>query len=95
MHVVCYILPLVFGIMVAIPNYPAFVAPLYAVVCYPILFLGANKGQTTNDLFYTCNLPIRKRDVVKARLMTVSVPPLTECCSCDTYSKTEVGLPSA
>ena len=73
MHIVCFIFPLVFGIMAAIPNYPAFVAPFYAVVCYPILFLGANKGQTTNDLFYTCNLPIRKRDVVKARLISVTI----------------------
>lgn len=73
MHIVCFIFPLVFGIMALIPNYPAFVAPFYAVVCYPILFLGANKGQTTNDLFYTCNLPIRKRDVVKARLISVMI----------------------
>lgn len=73
MHIVCYIFPIVFGLMALIPNYPAFVAPFYAVVCYPILFLGANKGQTTNDLFYTCNLPIRKRDVVKARLITVTL----------------------
>lgn len=72
MHYTCYIFPLVFGFLAMLPNYPAFVAPLYSVVCYPILFLGANKGQTTNDLFYTCNLPIRKCDVVKARLLTVS-----------------------
>ena len=73
MHITCYLFPLLFGIFMAIPHYPAFVAPLYSIVCYPILFLGANKGQSTNDLFYTCNLPIRKRDVVKARIMTVTL----------------------
>ncbi len=71
LHPICYIFPLLFGFMIIIPNYPAYVSCIYTLVTYPILFLGANKGETTNDLFYSCNLPIRKKDVVKARLLSV------------------------
>jgi len=38
---------------------------IYILSCYPILFLGANKGQQSNDLLYSTLLPIRKKDIVK------------------------------
>ena len=67
-HPLCYLFCLLFGLMGLIPNYPAFIGAVYCIVAYTFLFLGANKGQTTNDLFYSCNLPIRKQDAVKARI---------------------------
>jgi len=71
-HPLCYLFCILFGLMGLIPNYPAFVGPIYSIVAYTFLFLGANKGQTTNDLFYSCNLPIRKQDVVKARIVSIT-----------------------
>jgi len=56
-------------LMVLIPSYPVAVSMIYICTCYPIIFLGANKGQQSNDIFYSCLLPIRKKDVVKARML--------------------------
>ena len=71
-HPLCYVFVLLFGLMGLIPNYPACIGPVYVVVAYTFLFLGANKGQTTNDLFYSCNLPLRKQDVVTARMFSIT-----------------------
>ena len=71
-HPLCYVFVILFALMGLIPNYPACIGPVYVVVAYTFLFLGANKGQTTNDLFYTCNLPLRKQDVVTARMVSIN-----------------------
>ena len=71
MHPICYIFIALFPLMILIPSYPLFVGFIYVLVCYPVLFLGANKGQQSNDLLYSVLLPIRKKDIVLARLMTV------------------------
>ena len=71
-HPLCYVFVLLFSLMGLIPNYPAAVGPVYLLVAYTFLFLGANKGQTTNDLFYSCNLPLRKKDVVTARMVSIT-----------------------
>ena len=46
---------------------------IYVLSCYPILFLGANKGQQSNDLLFSTLLPVRKKDIVSARLFTVII----------------------
>ena len=71
-HPLCYVFVLLFALMGLIPNYPACIGPVYVIAAYTFLFLGANKGQTTNDLFYSCNLPLRKQDVVTARIVSVN-----------------------
>ena len=71
MHPVCYVFIALFPFMILIPSYPLFVGFIYVLVCYPVLFLGANKGQQSNDLLYSVLLPIRKKDIVLARIMTV------------------------
>ncbi|MCQ2795905.1 MAG: ABC-2 transporter permease [Bacilli bacterium] len=71
MHPLCYIFALVFPLMLLIPNFPLFVGTLYIIPGFAILFLGANKGKQSNDLFYSALLPIRKRDIVFARMMSV------------------------
>jgi hypothetical protein len=71
MHPICYVFIAMFPFMVLIPSYPIAIGFLYVLTCYPILFLGANKGQQSNDLLYSTLLPIRKKDIVKARIMTV------------------------
>ena len=81
MHPLCCIFALSFGTLALIPNYPLFVSTIYVITSYTILFLGANKGQTTNDLFYTLNLPIKRNDVVKARLLSLSFLQFLTICS--------------
>ena len=71
MHPVCYIFVALFPLMILIPNYPLGIGFIYVLTCYPILFLGANKGQQSNDLLYSTLLPVRKKDIVLARIFTV------------------------
>ena len=71
MHPICYVFIAMFPLMILIPSYPIAIGFIYVLTCYPILFLGANKGQQSNDLLYSTLLPIRKKDIVKARIMTV------------------------
>lgn len=70
-HPLCYLFVFIFPFMILIPAYPLGIGFIYALVCYPILFLGANKGQQSNDLLYTALLPVRKKDIVLARVITV------------------------
>ena len=71
MHPICYIFIVLFPLMFLIPSYPLGIGFIYVLTCYPILFLGANKGQQSNDLLYSTLLPVRKKDIVMARIFTV------------------------
>ena len=73
MHPICYIFIAMFPFMILIPSYPLGIGFIYVLTCYPILFLGANKGQQSNDLLFSTLLPIRKKDIVKARIGTCAV----------------------
>ena len=76
MHPICYVFIALFPLMILIPSYPLGVGFIYVLTCYPVLFLGANKGQQSNDLLYSTLLPIRKKDIVKARIFTVAIMQL-------------------
>ena len=54
------------------PSFPSFVPLLYFGASYTFLFIGMNKTTTTNDLLYTCMLPIKREDVVKARVFSTT-----------------------
>ena len=71
MHPICYVFLFTFPFMMLIPSYPLGVGFIYVLSCYPILFLGANKGQQSNDLLFSTLLPVRKKDIVLARIITV------------------------
>jgi len=77
MHPICYLFVLLFPLMILIPSYPIGVGFIYVLTVYPILFLGANKGQQSNDLLYSVLLPVRKKDIVLARIITVIIIQLT------------------
>ena len=77
MHPVCYAFVFLFPLMMLIPSYPIAIGFIYVLSCYPILFLGANKGQQSNDLLYSTLLPIRKKDIVLARIFTVIIIQVT------------------
>lgn len=72
-HPICYIFILAFPFVMLAPNNPIGITFIYLFCAYPILFLGANKGQQSNDLLYSVLLPVRKKDVVLARLLTVMI----------------------
>ena len=73
MHPICYIFIILFPLMILIPTYPLAVGFLYVLTIYPILFLGANKGQQSNDLLFSTLLPVRKKDIVLARMITIMI----------------------
>ena len=86
MHPVCYAFVFLFPLMILIPEegYPRAIGFIYILSCYPILFLGANKGQQSNDLLFSTLLPVRKKDIVLARIITVAAMQFTfmalSCC---------------
>ena len=73
MHPICYLFVALFPLMILIPSYPIAIGFIYVLSCYPILFLGANKGQQSNDLLFSTLLPVRKKDIVLARIITVVI----------------------
>ncbi len=77
MHPICYVFIAMFPLMILIPAYPIGIGFIYILTCYPILFLGANKGQQSNDLLYSVLLPVRKKDIVLARIITVILMQVT------------------
>jgi hypothetical protein len=68
-HPTSYIF-LALSTMLFIPNYPYYVVFFYQTLGIFFTFLN---GNATNDVFFTTLLPIRKRDAVKARLITVVI----------------------
>ena len=102
MHPVCYAFILLFPLMAFIPDgapYPRAIAFIYILSCYPILFLGANKGQQSNDLLFSTLLPVRKKDIVLARIITVLIMQfafmfLFSCCCVANYFITQQMLAS-
>ena len=60
------------------PSFPTFVPLLYFGASYTFLFIGMNKTTTTIDLLYTCLLPIKREDVVKARVFSTTVLQIFE-----------------
>lgn len=77
MHPICYMFIFLFPLMVLIPSYPLGIGFIYLLTSYPILFLGANKGQQSNDLLYSTLLPVRKKDIVLARIILVILMQVT------------------
>ncbi len=68
-HVTSYLF-LLLTPMLLIPNYPYYVVFFYQTLGIFFMFMN---GNITNDIFFSALLPVRKRDVVKARLVTVVI----------------------
>ena len=73
-----YLLIILLAMSALSPAFPSFVPLMYMGASYTFLFIGMNKTTTTNDLYYTCTLPIRREDVVKARVATLTLIQLLE-----------------
>ena len=66
-HPVALFMPLL-GAMLLIPEYPYFIAFMYVFITIPIIF---TVGKENKDVYFSVLLPVRKRDIVKARVITV------------------------
>ncbi len=66
---------LAFCTMLLIPSYPYYVAFFYT--CLSIFFI-FQMGREAKDTYYTAMLPVRKRDVVKARCLTIAAVELVQ-----------------
>lgn len=61
---------LIFAVMLIIPNYPCYVSFFYLLLNTFWIF---KNGDLNKDLQYSLILPIRKSDIVKARVMSVAI----------------------
>ncbi len=56
------------GALLLIPEYPYFIAFMYVFITIPIIFVVCKEYK---DIYFTALLPVRKRDIVKARFMSI------------------------
>ncbi len=63
-------MPLFLGLaaMILIPNYPYYVTFFYAGLA---IFFTSLQGRENRDILYTMTLPVRRRDIVAARILFV------------------------
>lgn len=69
---VVWLFIILFPFIALIPSYPVFIPYIYVLAVYPFIFLGANKGQASNDLLYSVLLPIRRKDIVVGRMLLLT-----------------------
>lgn len=81
------------ALMLMIPNYPYLVVMFYT--CLGIFFL-CQSGRENNDVFFTLMLPVRKRRVVLARILTACILELMQIAVCIPVSviKSRLNMPA-
>lgn len=71
-----YLLMSLFGALVLIPQWVYFVALMYFFYfTVPNIFIG---GKAQNDILFTALLPVRRRDIVKARICSIALLELLQ-----------------
>ena len=68
-HPAAYLMPLLMALLL-IPEYPYFISFMYAFISIPIIFSVCKEYK---DIAFTVMLPVRKKDIVKSRVITVLV----------------------
>lgn len=63
------------SMMLIIPNYPYYVTFFYTGLAVFFTCLG---GRENHDIYYTMSLPVRKKDIVKARFLLVIILQLLQ-----------------
>ncbi len=61
--------------MLLIPNYPYYVTFFYTGLA---IFFTCLNGRENHDISYTMNLPVRKKDIVRARFLVVVILQLSQ-----------------
>ena len=64
-----------FALMLLIPSYPYYIAYMYT--CLSVFFVFIT-GRENRDIEFTASLPVRRRDVVKARCCLVALMELSQ-----------------
>ena len=67
-----YIMPLL-CVLLLIPDWPYFIAYMYIFITIPVTFVVSKENK---DTFFTVLLPVRKKDVVRARFISVIIMEL-------------------
>jgi len=68
-NVSVFIFTLFGAVMMIVPDYPHYVGFYYTTLSVMLLF---TQGTANNDAVYTACLPVRRRDIVKARVLCVA-----------------------
>ena len=63
------------GLLLLIPSWPFFIAFWYIFIGFSIAFASGRENQ---DVFFTVSLPVRKRDVVRARVCATAIIELLQ-----------------
>jgi len=63
------------GVLVIVPAYPYGMVFLFGCLGPYISFM---YGRETNDIYYTCLLPVKKSDTVKAKFLLVTLAQMTQ-----------------
>lgn len=66
---------LAFGLLLLIPSWPFFIAFGYLLISITNIFFLCRSNQ---DVFFSASLPVRKRDIVLARVCSLSVLELSQ-----------------
>lgn len=61
--------------MLLIPNYPYYVTFFYMTLG---IFFACMSGRENNDVLFTANLPVRKKDVVKSRFVFIIIVEIVQ-----------------
>jgi len=71
-----FYLTLLFGALLLIPQWPFLIALMYFFfIVVPNIF---SNGKAQNDVMFSVMLPVRKRDVVKARILSIVILELLQ-----------------
>lgn len=79
-HPFYYVLPVFFGALMLIPQWIFFLVPLYfCFITVPQIF---SLYKSNNDLEFSIMMPVRKSDIVKARILSIIILELFQiACS--------------
>ncbi len=85
-----YFFILLFSALLLIPQWVYFVAMMYFLfIAVPNIFANA---KAVNDIGFTVMLPIRKRDVVKARVLSIAMFELLQIASAAVFATLNMAL---
>lgn len=68
-----YFIVLLFPFSVFLISTPIFMPFVYLCSLYPLIFLGTRKGLQSNDLFFSVLLPVERKEIILARMITCTI----------------------
>ena len=88
-HPLYYLVALT-GVLLLIPQWPYFIALMYFFfIAVPNIFAG---GKASNDIGFSVMMPVRKRDVVMARMMVIVILELASIAVASVFAALNITL---